>query len=184
MESELSEYHGRLDHAVEFFRKDIQNLRTGRPSLALFENVKISYYGNPTPIDKVATLNIVENRVVTITPWETKLVPEIEKAIMAANLGFTPQSDGKMIRIVMPAMTEDRRKEMVKLLKKMAEDGRIALRNIRREANDDLKKKKNDNLIQEDRLKRLQDDLQKMIDQSSAKIDDLTHKKEQEILTT
>ena len=159
-------------------------LPTGRPSLSLFENVKVSYYGNMTPLDKIATLNIVENRIVTITPWEIKLVPEIEKAIMAANMGFTPQSDGKMIRIVMPAMTEDRRKELVKHLKKMAEEAKIGLRNIRKEANDDLKKKKADGLIPEDRLKKLQDELQKMIDQSVAKVDDFTHKKEQEILTT
>ncbi len=184
MDSELKGYQGPLDHAVEFFRKDIQSLRTGRPSLSLFENVKVSYYGNMTPLDKIATLNIVENRIVTITPWEIKLVPEIEKAIMAANMGFTPQSDGKMIRIVMPAMTEDRRKELVKHLKKMAEEAKIGLRNIRKEANDDLKKKKADGLIPEDRLKKLQDELQKMIDQSVAKVDDFTHKKEQEILTT
>ena len=184
MDAELKEFQTRLDSAVDFYKKEIQTLRTGRPSLSLLENVKVSYYGNPSSVDKVATLNIVDNRIITITPWEPKLIPEIEKAILAANIGLTPQNDGKLIRIAVPPMTEERRKQMVKLLKKMAEEAKITVRNIRRDGNDELKKRKGEGHFQEDRLKRLQDDLQKMTDQTVHKIDDLTQKKEQEIMTT
>lgn len=184
MDSELKEFQTRLDSGFDFFRKEIQTLRTGRPSLSLLENVKVSYYDNLTSLDKISTLNIVDNRIITIAPWEPRLIPEIEKAILAANLGLTPQNDGKMIRVAVPPMTEERRKQMVKLLKKMAEEAKIAIRNIRRDGNDALKKKKSEGLIQEDRLKRLQDELQKLTDQAVHKVDDLTQKKEQEIMTT
>jgi ribosome recycling factor len=184
MDADLKEPQKKLESAVEFFKKEIQTLRTGRPSLSLLENVKISYYGNPSSVDKVASLNIMDNRIIVISPWDMKMIPEIEKAIMAANIGLTPQNDGKVIRIVVPPMTEERRKQMVKLLKKMAEDAKIAIRNIRRDGNDELKKKKSDGLIQEDRLKKLQDELQKITDQTVQKVDDLTQKKEQEIMTT
>ena len=151
MDADLKEPQKKLESAVEFFKKEIQTLRTGRPSLSLLENVKISYYGNPSSVDKVASLNIMDNRIIVISPWDMKMIPEIEKAIMAANIGLTPQNDGKVIRIAVPPMTEERRKQMVKLLKKMAEDAKIAIRNIRRDGNDELKKKKSDGLIQEDR---------------------------------
>ena len=184
MDADLKEPQKKLESAVEFFKKEIQTLRTGRPSLSLLENVKISYYGNPSSVDKVASLNIMDNRIIVISPWDMKMIPEIEKAIMAANIGLTPQNDGKVIRIAVPPMTEERRKQMVKLLKKMAEDAKIAIRNIRRDGNDELKKKKSDGLIQEDRLNKLQDELQKITDQTVQKVDDLTPKKEQEIMTT
>lgn len=141
MDAELKGFSDKMDHGVEHFRKEIQSLRTGRPSLSLIEHVRVDYYGNLVSLDKVAALNIVDNRMITITPWETKIMPEIEKAIMAANLGLTPQNDGKAVRIVVPPMTEERRKQMVKLLKKMTEDAKVVLRNIRRDANEDLKKR-------------------------------------------
>lgn len=184
MDSELKSFAEKMDHAVEHFRKEIQTLRTGRPSLTLIEHIRVDYYGNQVSLDKVAALNIVDNRMITITPWEPKMIGEIEKAIMAANLGLTPQNDGKTVRIVVPPMTEERRKDLVKLLKKMAEEAKVSLRNIRRDANEDLKKKQKEGLIQEDRLKRLQDEVQKLIDGASAKVDDHARKKEQEILTT
>jgi ribosome recycling factor len=173
-----------MDHGIEHFRKEIQSLRTGRPSLSLIEHVRVDYYGNLVSLDKVAALNIVDNRMITITPWETKIMPEIEKAIMAANLGLTPQNDGKAVRIVVPPMTEERRKQMVKLLKKMTEEAKVVLRNIRRDANEDLKKKNKDGLIQEDRVKRLQDEVQKLVEKAGTKLDEHSRKKEQEILTT
>ncbi len=184
MDAELKPFSEKMDLAVDHFRKEIQTLRTGRPSLTLIEHVRVDYYGNQVSLDKVAALNIVDNRMITITPWEPKIIPDIEKAIMAANLGLTPQNDGKAVRIVVPPMTEERRKEMVKLLKKLAEESRVTLRNVRREANDDLKKKQKEGLIQEDRMKRLQDEVQKLVDGASGKVDEHARKKEQEILTT
>ena len=184
MDAELKGFSEKMDHAVDHFRKEIQTLRTGRPSLSLIEHIRVDYYGNQVSLDKVAALNIVDNRMITITPWESKLIGDIEKAIMAANLGLTPQNDGKAVRIVVPPMTEERRKEMVKLLKKMAEDAKVSLRNIRRDANEDIKKKHKEGLIQEDRVKRLQDEVQKLVDGAGAKVDEHARKKEQEILTT
>ena len=184
MDAELKGFSEKMDQAVEHFRKEIQTLRTGRPSLTLVEHIRVDYYGNQVSLDKVAALNIVDNRMITITPWETKLIGDIEKAIMAANLGLTPQNDGKAVRIVVPPMTEERRKEMVKLLKKMAEEAKVVLRNIRRDANEDVKKKHKEGLIQEDRVKRLQDEVQKLVDAAGNKVDEHARKKEQEILTT
>jgi ribosome recycling factor len=184
MDSDIKGFAEKMDHAVDHFRKEIQSLRTGRPSLSLIEHIRVEYYGNPVSLDKVAALNIVDNRMITITPWEPKLIGDIEKAIMAANLGFTPQNDGKCVRIVVPPMTEDRRKQMVKLLKKMAEEAKVVLRNIRRDANEDLKKKNKEGLFQEDRLKRLQEEVQKLVDGAGGKVDEHARKKEQEILTT
>ncbi len=184
MDAELKGFAEKMDHAVEHFRKEIQTLRTGRPSLTLIEHIRVDYYGNQVSLDKVAALNIVDNRMITITPWESKLIGDIEKAIMAANLGLTPQNDGKAVRIVVPPMTEERRKEMVRLLKKMAEDAKVSLRNIRRDANEDIKKKNKEGLIQEDRVKRLQEEVQKLVDGAGSKVDEHPRKKEQEILTT
>ena len=184
MDSDIKGFSEKMDHAVEHFRKEIQSLRTGRPSLSLIEHIRVDYYGNLVSLDKVAALNIVDNRMITITPWETKIMGDIEKAIMAANLGLTPQNDGKVVRIVVPPMTEDRRKQMVKLLKKMAEDTKVVLRNIRRDANEDLKKKNKEGLLQDDRVKRLQEDVQKLVDAAGGKVDEHARKKEQEILTT
>ncbi len=184
MDSEVKIYGVKMDQAVEHFRKEISTLRTGRPSLTLVEHIRLDYYGNQVSLDKVAALNIVDNRMITITPWETKLISDIEKAIMAANLGLTPQNDGKCVRMVVPPMTEDRRKDLVKLLKKMAEEAKVSLRNLRRDANEDLKKKGKDGHLPEDRIKRLQEDVQKLVDSASSKVDEHAKKKEQEILTT
>jgi len=184
VDSEVKIYGVKMDQAVEHFRKDISTLRTGRPSLTLVEHIRLDYYGNQVSLDKVAALNIVDNRMITITPWETKLISDIEKAIMAANLGLTPQNDGKCVRMVVPPMTEERRKDLVKLLKKMAEEAKVTLRNLRRDANEDLKKKAKDGHLPEDRIKRLQEDVQKLVDSASSKIDEHAKKKEQEILTT
>ena len=184
VDSDLKGYGVKMDQAVEHFRKEISTLRTGRPSLALVEHIRLDYYGNQVSLDKVAALNIVDNRMITITPWETKLISDIEKAIMGANLGMTPQNDGKCVRLVVPPMTEERRKELVKILKKMAEEAKVSLRNIRRDANEDLKKKSKDGLITEDRVKRLQEDVQKLVDGASAKVEEHAKKKEQEILST
>lgn len=184
MDSEVKIYGVKMDQAVEHFRKEISTLRTGRPSLTLVEHIRLDYYGNQVSLDKVAALNIVDNRMITITPWETKLISDIEKAIMAANLGLTPQNDGKCVRMVVPPMTEDRRKDLVKLLKKMAEEAKVSLRNLRRDANEDLKKKSKDGHLPEDRIKRLQEDVQKLVDSASSKVDEHAKKKEQEILTT
>jgi ribosome recycling factor len=129
-----------MEKSVDSLRREYQKIRTGRANLALLDDVRIDYYGTPSPLSQVATLSVPEPRTITLQPWESKMIPLIEKAIMNANLGITPANDGKVIRLNLPALTEERRKDIVKQLKKMAEDAKVAVRNIRRDAIDELKK--------------------------------------------
>lgn len=182
MEVLIKETAGKMGRSIEAFRKDLGRVRTGRASFSLLEGVKVDYYGTPTPLQQVGTLSVPESRLITVTPWDTKMIGPIEKAIQASGLGLNPASDGKVVRIPIPPLTEERRKELVKLVRKMAEDARVAVRNIRREGIEKLKDKEKRKEISEDEAKRGQDRIQKETDESIRRIDDILKAKEKEIM--
>ncbi|MEA5112452.1 MAG: ribosome recycling factor [Geobacteraceae bacterium] len=171
-----------MEKTIDSLRKEYQKVRTGRASTALLEDIKVVYYDSPTPINQVAGIAVPEARVITIQPWEAKLLPLIEKAILNANIGLTPSNDGKLIRLSLPPLTEERRKELVKQLKKMAEESKIAVRNIRRDAIDSLKKLEKDKKISEDDLKRAEKDVQDVTNGCIAKVDEVLATKEKEVM--
>lgn len=171
-----------MDKAIESLKKDFTKVRTGRASVSLLDDVRVDYYGTPTPLSQLGTLAVPEPRLITIQPWEKKLLPEIEKAIFKADLGLTPNSDGQLIRMAIPPLTEDRRKEMVKMLKRMAEDTKVAVRNIRRDANDAVKKLAKDKEISEDDAKRVEKEIQDLTDKFVAKADEVVAVKEKEVM--
>ena len=178
----LKDLQASLEKGIESFRRDLGKVRTGRANLSILDGLKVDYYGTPTPLNQVASLNVPDARLITIKPWEKTLIPEIEKSIRAAQLGLNPNSDGEIVRVPMPPLTEERRKELVKVVKKMAEEAKVAQRGARRDANEMLKELLKDKNITEDEekagLKRVQD----ATDASVAKIDDLVAKKEAEIM--
>lgn len=171
-----------MEKTVDSLRKEYQKVRTGRASTAILDDIRVMYYDTPTPINQVAQMAVPEARVITIQPWEAKLISAIEKAILNANIGLTPTNDGKLIRLSLPALTEERRKEIVKQLKKMGEDGKVALRNIRRDSIDSLKKLEKDKKISEDDLKRAEKEVQDMTNAFVVKIDEVFAVKEKEVL--
>ncbi len=171
-----------MEQTIHVYRKDLGAIRTGRASLSIFEGIMVDYYGTPTPISQVASLSTPESRLIIIQPWEPRIIPEIEKAIQISPLGLTPANDGKIIRIPVPPLTEERRKEIVKLVKKMAEDARVAVRNIRRDSNEEIRKAGKEANISEDEIKKTQDDIQKLTDQYIHKVDEILKKKELEIM--
>jgi ribosome recycling factor len=173
---------GKMARSIEAFKKDLGKIRTGRASFALLDGIKVDYYGTPTPLPQVGTLSVPESRMITVTPWDTKMVGPIEKAIQASGLGLNPSNDGKMVRIPIPPLTEERRKDLVKVVKKMAEDARIAVRNIRRESLEKVKEREKKKEISEDEMKRWQDRVQKETDSYVKKIDEILKAKEQEIM--
>ncbi len=173
------------DHMVKTLdnlRREYQKIRTGRATTALLDDIKIDYYGNPSPISAVATLSVPEARTITISPWEPKMIAPIEKAIINSNIGLNPSNDGRLIRLILPALTEERRKDIVKDLKRKAEDDRIALRNIRRDAIDKLKKLEKDKKITEDELKRAEKEVQDLTDKHVGKVDEVLGHKEKEVM--
>lgn len=172
----------RMNGAIEALKKDLASIRTGRASLALLDGIKVDYYGTLTPISQVATLGLPDSRQISIQPWDQRLIQEIEKAILKSDLGLTPSNDGKVIRLIIPQLTEERRKHLVKVVRKRAEDARIAVRNIRRDINDEIKKDEKDKHISEDDMKRLQDDIQKITDSYISKIEEVIQHKEKEIM--
>ncbi|HTP86856.1 MAG TPA: ribosome recycling factor [Bryobacteraceae bacterium] len=171
---------------MEKVQADLQHamaaIRTGRASVSLFDSVRVDYYGTPTPINQVATLHVPEPALITVQPWDTSQIGAIEKAIRAADLGLNPSNDGKLIRVPIPALTEERRKDLVKKLHGIAEDHRVALRNIRRDANDAIKKLMKDKAISEDDERRGIDEVQKMTDGAISKLDQAAKGREKEIL--
>jgi ribosome recycling factor len=171
-----------MEKTVAVLKNEFHKIRTGRASTAVLDSVKIDYYGNPTPISQVATLAIPEPRLITISPWEAKLIPVIEKAIFNANIGLTPSNDGRSIRLSLPPLTEERRKEIVKDLKKKGEDDKVALRNIRRDALDRLKKLEKDKAITEDELKKLEKEVQDTTKSFEQKVDEAVANKEKEVM--
>lgn len=172
----------RMSKAVEALRKDLQAIRTGRASPALIEHVRVEYYGTPTPINQVANVTVPESRMIVIQPWERTMVGAIEKAIQKSDLGLTPTNDGQVIRLVLPQLTEQRRKELTKLVQKRVEEGRVAVRNVRRDAHDELRKLERGHEATEDEVRRATDQLQKLTDQTIAEIDKVGKDKEAELL--
>lgn len=171
-----------MKKAVGAAVKDFAGVRTGRASTALLEGIVVDYHGTPTPLKQVATLAVPEKRLMTIQPWDQSLVPTIEKAILKSDLGITPSSDGRIIRIVVPPLTEERRRELVKVVRKMAEEGRVAIRNVRRETNERLKQLEKEKTISEDELKKAIESAQKLTDKYIQEIDAALANKEKEIL--
>ncbi len=171
------------DKALTSLKNELAKVRTGRASTSLVEPVMVDYYGTPTALTQVANVTTPDARTIQIAPWENSMIAAIEKSIHAANLGLTPQSDGKVVRISVPAMTEERRKEMVKLVKKIGEDAKVAIRNVRREQNEEIKKAEKGKSITEDESKKFQEQIQKKTDEKVADVDKLITSKEKEIMT-
>ncbi|MBI5324838.1 MAG: ribosome recycling factor [Ignavibacteriae bacterium] len=178
----LSKTRDMMGKSVEFFKSQLAKVRTGRASATLVDNVKADYYGNPAPISQMATISVPDARTIVIQPWDRSTLTVIEKAIQSADLGFNPQNDGTIIRIPVPPLTEERRKEFVKVCKKYAEEGKVAIRNIRREQNDVLKKAEKDKQLSEDDSKWGEEEIQKIINEYTKKIDELLEKKEKELM--
>ncbi|MBM4270939.1 MAG: ribosome recycling factor [Deltaproteobacteria bacterium] len=178
----FEELKDNMDKAIRALEKTLSKVRTGRASISLLDGIRVEYYGVPTPLNQVATLSVPENRLIVISPWDSAIIGTIEKAIQKSDLGLMPTNDGKLIRITIPPLTEERRRELVKLVKKMAEECKINLRNARRDANDQLKMLKKDNEIPEDEFYKSQDEVQKVTDKYIQKIEDILNAKEKEIM--
>lgn len=172
----------RMAGTIDALKKKFASVRTGRASLALLDGLQVDYYGTMTPIAQLASLSVPESRQIMIQPWEQKLIPEIEKSILKSDLGLTPMNDGKIIRINIPALTEERRKQLVKVVKKEAEEAKVSLRNIRRDSNEELKKVEKDKHVSEDEVKKEHDEIQKITDSFVKKVDELLDHKEKEIM--
>ena len=172
----------RMEKVLADLQHDMASIRTGRASVSLLDNVRADYYGTPTPLNQLATLHVPEPSLITLQPWDASQIGVLEKAIRAADLGLNPSNDGKLIRVPIPPLTEERRKELVKKLHHVAEDHRVALRNIRRDANEHVKKLLKDKLISEDEDRRAHDEIQKMTDGHIQKLDQAAKAKEKEIL--
>ena len=181
--SALKEATDKMNKAVEVAKDDFGAIRTGRAHPAMFNKIMVDYYGTPTNITQVANVTLVDARTIGVQPWEKKMLGTIEKAIRDSDLGLNPSTQGEMIRVPTPALTEERRKEMVKLVKSEAEDAKIAVRNIRRDANEVLKKLLKDKAISEDDERRAQDEVQKLTDKFVTEIDKMVIEKEKEVLT-
>ncbi len=182
MDATIKDAEQRMTKTVGALEDELGGLRTGRASSALFDRIKVEYYGNATPLNQVASVSVPEPRLVVIQPWDKALLSEIEKAIQSSELSLNPSNDGKVIRISIPPLTEERRKELVKLAKNTAEQSRVAVRNIRRDANDELKKQEKAGDISEDDLKRGEEQVQKLTDSYIEKINETLAAKETEIL--
>jgi ribosome recycling factor len=177
-----SDAEGRMKKTVTALEEEFSGLRTGRASAALFDRIKVEYYGNPTPINQVATISVPEARLVVIQPWDKSVINDIEKAIQQSELSVNPSNDGKVIRISIPPLTEERRQELVKLAKNTAEQSRVSIRNIRRDANDEIKALQKNGELSEDEAKREEDGIQKLTDSYVEKINSMLEDKEREIL--
>ncbi len=182
MSEVILEMSEKMEKSVEAFKVELSKVRTGRASLALLDGIMVDAYGSSMPLNQVGTLTIPESRLIAIQPWDPQMLAAIEKALLKASIGLTPVNDGKIIRLNIPQLTEERRKELVKQVKKIAEEFRVAVRNARREAIDSLKKQKKDKEISEDDLFKLQDEAQSETDDHVKQIDEITASKEKEVM--
>ncbi len=182
IEETLKDAEHRMQSAVAALDREMDTIRTGRARPSLVEGLKVEYYGTPTPLNQLATINAPEPRLITIQPWDKTQLGTIEKAIQKSDLGLTPTNDGNLIRLVIPQLNEERRKELVKVVHKKVEDGRVAVRNVRRDALDHLRKMQHDKQITDDDERHAQDRLQKITDKYVAEVDKHGHTKEQELL--
>ncbi|MBI1908740.1 MAG: ribosome recycling factor [Deltaproteobacteria bacterium] len=178
----LSDLKVKMAKSLESLQVEMGKLRTGRASVAILDEIRVECYGSAMPLNQVATLSVPESRLITISPWDKGLIQEIEKAIMKSGLGLQPANDGKLIRLPIPTLTEERRKDLVKLVKKGAEESRVSLRNLRREANETLKKNQKEGIISEDDLRKGETEVQKMTDEFIARVDQTVAHKEKEIM--
>jgi len=182
IESIFQETKESMGKSVEALKNELKRLRTGRASLAILDGIKVDYYGTMTPLNQMATLAVPESRLITIQPWDASVIKDIEKAILKSDLGLTPSSDGKIIRISIPQLTEDRRKELVKVVHKVCEEHKVSIRNLRRDSNDLMKSMKKEGEIAEDDAFKAQDRIQKITDEHIKLIDECFTEKEKEIL--
>lgn len=182
MQEIIKDAKSRMDKSIETLRTELASVRSGKATTALLDGVKVDYYGTPTPINQVGNLSVLDAHTLSITPWDKSIVGAVEKAILTANLGLNPVSDGTNIRIPIPPLNEERRKELVKLTKKFGEDIKIAIRNIRRDANEHLKKEEKEKKISEDQLKDGEDQVQKLTNEHTALVDEILKHKEKEIM--
>jgi ribosome recycling factor len=182
IESSLAEGGEKMQKATAHLKEDLATVRTGRAAPALLNRVTVEYYGSPVPLNQLASMAVPEPRLLMITPFDKTSIPAIEKAIQASDIGVTPSNDGNVIRLAFPPLTEERRKELVKTVHHRAEEGRVAVRNVRRHAKEELEKLERDSAISEDDLKRAEKELQKLTDRSVAEIDEIQRHKEQELM--
>ncbi len=182
MDSVIKQTEEKMKKTLAALEDEFNTLRTGRASASLFDKIRVEYYGNQTPLNQVATISVPEARLVVIQPWDKSIIGDIEKAIQKSELSLNPSNDGKVIRISIPPLTEERRKEYVKIAKNMAEHSRVSLRNVRRDANDELKAAEKEGELSEDELKRGEDSVQKLTDSYVEQINEILEAKEKEIL--
>jgi ribosome recycling factor len=183
MQALIKDLEARMQAALDTLAREFASVRTGRAAASLLDPLRVDYYGTPTPVNQMASVSVPDAKTIAIQPWEPSQLSAIEKAIMKSDLGLTPVNDGKTIRLTMPALTEERRKQLAKNVGKMAEESRVAVRNVRREANDKLKAMLKDKKVTEDEERRGHEQIQKTTDRYVAKVDELLKKKEQEILS-
>jgi len=179
----LENSESRMQKTVAVLKEELSRIRTGRAHTSLLDHVRVSYYGSEVPVNQVANISVPEPRMIVIAPWERSMLQEIEKAILSSDLGITPNSDGEVIRIVLPELTEERRREFVRQVKQLGEKARVAVRNVRRDANDEVKRQVKEAGLSEDESKRLQEKIQVLTDRVIAEIDQVLDRKEQDILT-
>ncbi len=183
MEKEAkSKLTDKMDKAIDALKKTLATMRTGRASLSIFDGLMVDYFGTPTPLSHIATLSVPESRLITIQPWDPKVITDIEKAISKSDLGLNPGNDGKLIRIAIPTLTEERRKEIVKQVHKKGEEAKVSMRNIRRESNEEMKKMEKEDHVSEDETKKSIEEIQKITDSYIKKIDDTVAHKEEEVM--
>ncbi|MBQ7954313.1 MAG: ribosome recycling factor [Lachnospiraceae bacterium] len=182
MDARLQQYEDKMKKAYDYLEADLATIRAGRANPHVLDKIRVDYYGTPTPIQQVGNVSVPEPRMIQIAPWDKSLIKAIEKAIMASDVGITPSDDGSVIRLVFPEVTEERRKELVKDVKKKGEEGKVAVRNIRRDGNDAFKKLAKED-VSEDEIKQLEENLQKMTDKYVKEIDVLVEAKSKEIMT-
>jgi len=182
MDALLKDTERKMDNAIDALKRDFQKVRTGRANPAILDNVMVEYYGNPTPLNQVGNISVPDPQMILVAPWEKTMLGEIEKAVQKADLGLTPQNDGNVIRLPIPPLTEERRKEMVKQIKKMGDNAKIPIRNVRREGNEKAKKMEKDKEISQDDMKQITDKIQDVTDDRVKKVDVLILEKEKELM--
>ena len=182
MEQVINDARSRMDKTLEALRSELAKIRTGKATTALLDGIKVEYYGNMTALNQVANVTVLDAHTLSITPWDKSIVSHVDKAILEANLGFNPVNDGTNLKIPVPPLNEERRRDFVKLVKKFGEESKIAIRNVRRDANEHLKREEKNKKISEDQLKEAEDKVQKLTDEHIQKIDDILKHKEKEIM--
>jgi ribosome recycling factor len=183
VQEQISDAKSRMHKAIEALQHELQTVRTGRASTGLVEHIKVEYYGTPTPLQQLATISTPDPKLIVITPYDKTALGSIEKAIQKSDLGLTPSTDGSVVRLSIPPLTEERRKELAKHIRKRVEEARVAVRNVRRDVHDHLRKLEHDHSISQDDLKRSEAELQKLTDDQVSQVDDIGNEKEQEVLT-